>query len=55
MLAYDRLPEDWRARFEALPLGIATLSADELGTPLMEPHPSWMTALEAEWQRRYGS
>ena len=55
VLAYDRLPEDWRARFEALPLGIATLSADELGTPLMEPHPSWMTALEAEWQRRYGS
>ncbi|MCB9958528.1 MAG: ABC transporter substrate-binding protein [Rhodospirillaceae bacterium] len=55
VLAYDRLPGDWRVRFQALPLGIATLSADDLGTPLMEPHPSWMTALEAEWQRRYGS
>ena len=25
----------------------------ELGTPLLEPHPSWMTGVTAEWERRY--
>lgn len=25
----------------------------ELGTPLLEPHPSWMTRITAEWERRY--
>ncbi len=42
-----------RARFEALPRGQATPSAAELGRPLLEPHPSWMTRITAEWERRY--
>jgi putative thiamine transport system substrate-binding protein len=44
-------PED-RKLFEtaALP-GMPT--AEELGQPLLEPHPSWMTRIAAEWQRRY--
>jgi putative thiamine transport system substrate-binding protein len=25
----------------------------DLGTPLLEPHASWMTAIAAEWQKRY--
>ena len=25
----------------------------ELGTTLLEPHPSWMTRITAEWERRY--
>ena len=25
----------------------------ELGTTLLEPHPSWMTRIAAEWERRY--
>ncbi len=54
VLAMDKLPPDARALFEALPRGIATLSPAELGKVLPEPHPSWMTRLEAEWQRRYG-
>ena len=40
--------------FHALPPGPATLSSEALGTPLPEPHPSWTSALEAEWLRRYG-
>lgn len=47
-------PED-RARFDALDLGIATLAPERLGTPLPEPHPSWMIRIEAEWLRRYGA
>jgi putative thiamine transport system substrate-binding protein len=26
---------------------------EELGPPLLEPHPSWTTRLVAEWQKRY--
>jgi putative thiamine transport system substrate-binding protein len=44
-----------RARFEALDLGVATPSPEELGAPLPEPHPSWMVRLENEWLERYGA
>ncbi len=47
-------PED-RERFEALPRGIATLAPEELTPVLPEPHPSWMTRIEAEWLRRFSS
>ncbi len=47
-------PED-QAHFDALPLGIATLSPAELTPVLPEPHPSWMTRIEAEWLRRFSS
>ena len=43
-----------RARFDALSLGVATLSPADLGTVLLEPHASWATALSAEWITRYG-
>ena len=43
-----------RARFDALELGVATLTPDELGAALPEPHPSWMVRLEEDWARRYG-
>jgi len=33
----------------------AVLSPEDLGRTLLEPHPSWMTRIEAEWQRRFGS
>ena len=55
VLAMDRLPEADRAAFAALDLGIATLSPEELGPALPEPHPSWATLLEAEWIERYGA
>lgn len=54
VLDMDKLSPEDRARFEALPLGVATLSAEELGPVLLEPHPSWVARIEAEWRRRYG-
>ncbi len=53
VLALDKLPPEARARFAAIPRGVATLAPDELGPVLLEPHPSWMTALEDAWRRRY--
>ncbi|MGH6961714.1 MAG: ABC transporter substrate-binding protein [Dongiaceae bacterium] len=53
VLAMDKLDPADRDKFAALPLGPATLSPAELGPALLEPHPSWMTRLEAEWRRRY--
>lgn len=44
-----------RKRFDDLPLGVATLGPAELGSALLEPHPSWVGAIEAEWARRYAS
>lgn len=53
VLALDKLSPSDRERFAKLKQGIATLSAAELGTPLPEPHPSWMERLEAAWRARY--
>jgi putative thiamine transport system substrate-binding protein len=47
-------PQD-RARFDALDLGIATLPPEKLGPALLEPHPSWMTRISADWISRYGA
>ena len=54
VLAVERLREEDRARFAALDLGVATLSPEDLGPVLPEPHPSWTAMLETEWARRYG-
>lgn len=54
VLAMDRLSPEDRALFDALPLGIATLSPAELGETLPEPHPSWMVRLQDDWVARYG-
>lgn len=43
-----------RARFEALELGVATLSPADLGPVLLEPHASWMTRIAQDWTARYG-
>ncbi|MBV9588847.1 MAG: ABC transporter substrate-binding protein [Hyphomicrobiales bacterium] len=53
VLAMGKLNGVDRARFETLPRGVATLSTEELGPVLPEPHPSWMTRIVTEWQRRY--
>ncbi|ETX13803.1 hypothetical protein OCH239_06955 [Roseivivax halodurans JCM 10272] len=49
------LPEEQRAAFEALDLGVATLSPQELGEVRPEPHPSWMTRIADTWTERYGA
>ena len=53
VLAMDKLPPA-RARFDAIERGPATLSPEELGAVLPEPHPSWMERLEQDWTARYG-
>ena len=53
VLAMDRLTAEDRARFEALPRGLASLSPEELGPTLLEPHPSWTTLIETEWRKRF--
>ncbi len=54
VLDLARLDPADRQRFIDLPRGVATLTNAELGRPLLEPHPSWMTRITAEWERRYG-
>lgn len=48
------LSDEDRARFDALDLGIATLTPAQLGRVQDEPHPSWMTRIAEDWQTRYG-
>lgn len=55
VLAVDRLSADARAAFDKLDMGIATLSPAELGATQLEPHPSWVAALETAWTERYAS
>ncbi|MEM8820225.1 MAG: ABC transporter substrate-binding protein [Pseudomonadota bacterium] len=54
VLAIDALPEEERARFAAIDLGVATPPPEELVPVLPEPHPSWMTRIEQDWTERYG-
>ncbi len=54
VLALGKLSAEQRKLFDDLPMGPATLSPDELGPTLLEPHPSWMTKIEAAWLERYG-
>ncbi len=53
VLAMNKLNPEQRELFENIPHGIATLSPDELGTVLLEPHASWVAALEKGWLSRY--
>lgn len=55
VLDMDKLGTQERASFEALDLGIATLSPTDLGAVQPEPHPSWMTRIAEDWQSRYGA
>ena len=53
VLAMQKLDVDQAAAFAGLPLGPATLKASELGKVLLEPHSSWVDALEKAWLKRY--
>lgn len=55
LLNMDTLGAQDRADFDALELGIATLSPAELGKVLPEPHPSWMTRIADDWAVRFGA
>lgn len=53
VLAMNKLSSADRALFDRLPEGIATLSNEELANVLLEPHASWVEAIEKAWLERY--
>ena len=55
VLAMNKLPVTEQNRFGNLKLGIATLRPERLGKTLLEPHTSWVSALEDEWAKRYAA
>lgn len=55
VLAVDKLPVADRQRFTSLPKGVATLSPEALANVLLEPHASWVEAIEARWLARYAN
>lgn len=54
VLSVAKLSDADKAAFAGIELGVATLSAADLGPALSEPHPSWMSRLEEAWAARYG-
>jgi putative thiamine transport system substrate-binding protein len=54
VLNMDALSNTDRAAFDALELGVATLSPADLGSVQAEPHPSWATRIADDWVSRYG-
>ena len=42
-----------RQRFADLPRSPALPTHADLGATLLEPHPSWMTRIASEWEKRY--
>lgn len=54
VLSMDKLSEGQRAAFDAVDLGVATLSPQQLGTAQPEPHPSWMERITQDWIARHG-
>ena len=53
VLDLSKLSSTDRAHFDRLTPSATLPSAADLGAPLLEPHASWMTRIEAEWQKRY--
>lgn len=53
VLDVAKLDDAQKAAFAALPASEALPSNADLGATLVEPHPSWMTRIAAEWAKRY--
>ncbi len=53
VLDFGKLSAVERKRFDDLPKSPALPTNAELGVTLLEPHPSWMTRITAEWEKRY--
>jgi putative thiamine transport system substrate-binding protein len=53
VLDLAKLAAEDRRRFETLARPPAMPTNAELGTTLLEPHPSWMTRIVDEWEKRY--
>ncbi|WP_136808139.1 ABC transporter substrate-binding protein [Desulfosediminicola flagellatus] len=53
VLAMDKLSSDEKKLFDDIKQGAATLTPAELGRVRLEPHSSWVSALEKAWLSRY--
>ncbi len=53
VLAMDKLGSDEKKLFDDIKQGAATLTPAELGRVRLEPHSSWVSALEKAWLSRY--
>jgi putative thiamine transport system substrate-binding protein len=53
VLDLSKLSPEERKAFDPPPGAVGLPTNAELGTALLEPHPSWMTRLTAEWEKRY--
>ncbi|MFT4675806.1 MAG: putative thiamine transport system substrate-binding protein, partial [Reinekea sp.] len=53
VLAMAKLSDAQRKAFTDLPTGVATLSNEQLAKVLLEPHASWVAAIEQAWLSRY--
>jgi len=53
VLDLDKMTPAERELFETSTRAVGLPSNEELGVPLLEPHPSWMTRIVTEWERRY--
>ena len=53
VLDMNKLKLKERDYFTSLSLGVATLSPESLGNALLEPHQSWVNAIEKTWSKRY--
>lgn len=53
VLSMAKLSPEERALFADMPHGLATLTAEQLGSVILEPHASWVSAIEKEWLNRY--
>ena len=53
VLAMNKLSPEEKNIFDQIPQGVATLSGEELGSILLEPHASWVEAIEKAWLTRY--
>lgn len=54
VLSVAKLAPEHKKMFDQLQRHPASLSELELGTILLEPHPSWVSKLEQAWLARYG-
>ena len=52
VLDLQKLTAADRRLFDDIPASAGVMTNAELGQPLAEPHPSWMTRIVAEWDRR---
>lgn len=53
VLDLAKVSAEERRLFDRPPGAVGLPTNAELGTALLEPHPSWMTRITAEWEKRY--